>query len=170
MNKETLSRKMMIKSLLVQGLFLLALAGFMMHFRIHSPMKDIDNLIPFMIGLVSVIAVPLMFHFKPTITLAYILNSFSVIIGTITMAHFSIVHYLGPVTVQGVLLNTTLADIAILWGKFAIGKAIFDLENLKSDQDVVNMKYYFKYPNTGFWITHLFVITIIYFLGNILWR
>ena len=86
------------------------------------------------------------------------------------MAHFSIANFKGPFTPAGILLNTTFADIAILWGRFAVGKALFSLEFLKSDTDVTAKGRFFRYPNMGWWWLHLFALTMIYILGNIFWK
>jgi len=93
-----------------------------------------------------------------------------VILGTVTMAHFSIVHFQGPVMLTNILLTTTLADIAALWAKFALGKALFDLEYLKSDADAAPKGHFFRYPHMGWWWAHLFSVAFVYFLGNILFK
>ncbi len=165
-----MSRKKMIKATLAAGLFFFGLGGWLLHLRIHSPVKGVDYLIPFISGIVSVFCLPLLFWFRPTVALAYIANGFLVIIGTITMAQFSMVNFHGPVTAVNIILNTTLADIAILWGKFAIGKALFDLEFLKSDADVAGKGRFFRYPHMGWWWVHLFALALVYASGNIIWK
>lgn len=160
-----MKRKEKIKATLIAGLFFLALGGWLLHLRIHPVSKDVGNFIPLIAGIVSVFCVPLLFWFRPTIALAYIINGFTVIIGTIAMAQFSIEHFEGPLTATNILLNTTLADIAILWGKFAVGKALFDLEFLKSDTDVAPKGRFFRYPNMGWWWVHLVALTIVYTVG-----
>jgi len=168
--EKNMNRKKMIKAALIASLFFLALGGWLLHLRIHPIAKDIDNVIPFILGIGSVFCLPLLFWFRPTIVLAYIINGFLVIIGTILMAHFSIIHFKGPITPANIILNTLLADIAILWSKFAVGKALFDLEFLKSDTDVVAQGRFFRYPNMGWWGAHLFALAAVYALGNIFWR
>jgi hypothetical protein len=165
-----MNRKKAIKVTLVMSLFFLALGGLLLHLRIHPPAKHYTNIINLISGIVSVFFLPALFLPRRTVALAYIVNGFLAIIGTITMAHFSMAHFQGTVTISGILLNTTLADIAILWGKFAVGKAIFDLEFLRSDTDVIHRGRFFRYPNMGWWWTHLFSLSAIYALGNILWK
>lgn len=165
-----MNRKKTIKITLVMSLFFLALGGLLLHLRIHPVSKQESNTIPLISGIVSVFCLPALFCPRRTIALAYIVNGFLAIIGTITMAHLSMARFQGPVTVSGILLNTTLADIAILWGKFAVGKAIFDLEFLKSDTDIIHRGRFFRYPNMGWWWVHLFSLTAVYALGNILWK
>ena len=160
----------MIKETLISSLFFLALGGWLLHLRIHPPEKETYNLVPFIAGIGSVFCIPLLFCFRPTLALAYVLNGFLVIIGTITMAHYSIAHFQGPITPAGIILKTTLADIAILWGKFAAGQALFNLEFLKSEADTVGKGRYFRYPNMGWWGVHLFALTAVYALGNIFWK
>jgi hypothetical protein len=86
------------------------------------------------------------------------------------MAHFSIAHWPNPATVQAVLLTTLLADILILWAKFFIGKSIFDLEFFGYDAAKEKKGKTYRYPNMGWWFIHLAVISLVYYLGFILWR
>lgn len=65
------------------------------------------------------------------------------------MAQFSIVNFRQPVTLKNIILNSTFADISILWAKFAIGKVLFDIKHLKSDQDMAAKGLFFRYPNMG---------------------
>lgn len=165
-----MNRKKMVKATLIAGLFSMALGGWLLHLRIHPPTKDTDFLIPFFAGIISIFCLPLLFWFKKTLNLAYIINGFFVIIGTITMAQFSIVNFKGPVTAVNIILTTLLADIGILWGRFAIGKAIFELDSLKSDADTASKGRFFRYPKMGWWLVHLFALSAVYTLGNILWK
>lgn len=165
-----MNRKKILKATLLAGLFSLALGGWLLHLRIHSPVKGAGYLVPFISGLLSVFCLPFLFWFRRTIALAYIINGFMTILGTITMAYFSVVFFKGPVTAANIILNTTLADIALLWGKFFIGKALFDLEYLKSDADTVVKGRFFRYPNMGWWLAHLFALATVYALGNIFWK
>lgn len=86
------------------------------------------------------------------------------------MVHFSIAHLHWPITAGTIILNTTFADVVILWGKFAVGKALFELEFLKSEVDAAVKGRFFRYPNMGWWWAHLFALAIVYALGNILWK
>jgi hypothetical protein len=74
------------------------------------------------------------------------------------------------VTVKAVLLTTTLADILILWGKFFIGKALFDLEFFGYDAAKEKKGVSYRYPNMGWWFIHLVTVSIVYYLGFMLWR
>lgn len=165
-----MNRKAAIKGALVGSLFFLALGGWLLHLRIHPAAKNPSNIIPFVSGIIGVFCLPLMFYFRPTITLAYLVNGFSAIIGTITMAHFSLITFKDPFTPVNILLKTTLADIAILLGKFFMGKAIFDLEFLKSETDTLPRGRFFRYPNMGWWGAHFFGLALVYALGKIFWK
>jgi len=156
--------------MLIAGFFFLAFGGWLLHLRIHPLVKNADNIIPFILGIVSVFCLPILFWFDNTVALAYIVNGFLAIVGTIIMAQFSIVNFKGPLTPENIILNSTFADIAILWGKFAVGKALFDLGYLRSDKDVVAKGRFFRYPNMGWWWIHLFGLTIAYTLGNVFWK
>lgn len=159
-----------IKITLIASLFFLGLGGWLLHIRMHPFQKDMDYVIPFILGIVSVFILPFLFWFRPAVAIAYIINGFSAIIGTIVMAQFSIIYFQGPVTLANIIVNTTFADIVILWGKFTLGKALFDLEFFKSDADLSSEGRFFKYPNMGWWWVHLFALSLVYALGNILWQ
>lgn len=165
-----MNRKKMIKTILITCLFFLALGGWLLHLRIHPLVKDADNIIPLISGIISVFCLPLLFWFGSTITLAYITNGFLAIIGTIAMTQFSIITFQGPVTLENIILTSTFADISILWGKFAVGKALFDLQYLKTDKDIAPKGRFFRYPNMGWWWVHLFALAAVYTLGNIFWK
>jgi hypothetical protein len=112
----------------------------------------------------------MLFSFKKTIEYGYVLNGFLVIIGTVGMAHFSIVHWPAPATLGSIILKTMLADIVILWSKFFIGKALFDLEFYGYDPNKAKKGKTYRYPNLGWWTVHLVAISLVYLLGNLVWR
>ena len=165
-----MNRKKGIKAILVAALFFLALGGWLLHIRIHPLAKDAENIIPLISGVLSLFCLPLLFWFRPTLTLAYIINGFLAILGTIIMAQFSIINFKGPLTLENIILNSLFADIAILWGKFSLGKALFELEYLRSDKDTAARGRFFRYPNMGWWWAHLFALAAVYTLGNIFWK
>ncbi len=157
-----MTRKNVLKATLVTALFFLAAGGWLLHFHIHPPFQESYNLVPFLSGIVSIVILPAMFWFRPTLAYAYVINGMLVILGTITMTHFSIVELGSPFGM--------LADIALLWGKFAVGKAVFDLEIVRDDKDLQPKGRYFRYPNTGWWLVHLLAWSAVYAAGNILWK
>lgn len=110
--------------MLILGLFLISLGGLLLHIRIHPPTKDAINWIPAVLGVMSVIALPLLFSWPQTVAVGYLLNVVTVIVGTVMMGWYSIEHWQGPVTWDTVLLKSTLADILILLSKLPIAHAI----------------------------------------------
>jgi hypothetical protein len=142
----------------------------LLHCRIHPVKTNYSNLVPAVSGILSVLVVPLLFCFRRSIAYGYVLNGFLVIVGTITMAHFSIAHWPNPVTVQAILLTTTLADILILWAKFFIGKTLFDLEFFGYEAAKEKKGITYRYPNMGWWLVHLAAVSVVYYLGHFLWR
>ena len=165
-----MSVKTHIKSMLIVSLLVFSIGGLLLHTRIHPVKTNYSNLVPLVCGILSTLVVPLLFCFRKTIAYGYVLNGFLVIIGTITMGHFSIAHWPNPITAQAVLLNTLLADILILWGKFFIGKSLFDLEFLGYDTAKEKKGKTFRYPNMGWWLVHLVTISVVYYIGYMLWR
>ncbi|MGO9372172.1 MAG: hypothetical protein ACLQBD_08725 [Syntrophobacteraceae bacterium] len=152
------------------ALIAISLGGMMLHLRIHPVVKNTSNFLPLFSGILSIIIVPLLFSSKKTISYGYTLNGFLVIVGTIAMAHFSVMNWPQPSSLESILLKTTLPDIVVLWTKFFIGKALFDLElfGYDSGRDKIGVTY--RYPNTGWWFVHCTAISIVYALSGWLWR
>jgi hypothetical protein len=130
--------ELMIKRILLISLFLLALAGFMLHYRVHPfIIPDIlhpgmmifnkTNFLGFIFPLIDVVAVTLLFMSRKTVLYGYVLNGLIVMYGTIFMAHFSIADFIArPIPPVQWIIKSTLPDIAIAWADFFIGKALFD--------------------------------------------
>ena len=160
-----------LRLVLILAIFFLALGGWLLHLRIHPTAKDAENYIPFVAGLISVFVIPVLFIFRPTIPFAYLLNGMTVIIGTITMTHFSIENHPPVWTLQTILLGTCLPDILMLWGKFAVGKALFDLDPVISRPDAeISSGRFFRFPNMGFWFVHVVTLTVVYLIGSYFWK
>lgn len=159
-----------IRRLLLSALIAVSLGGWLLHIRIHSPYKNIINWIPFLSGIIGVIAVPGMFMIKKTRAYAYVINGMLVIIGTITMAHVSIMHPPQTITMGSILIGTLFADIAILFTNFYIGKALFELDMFQAIDAHVRTGRFWRYPNTGWWEVHFAALSFVYILGHLLWK
>ncbi|HJX30795.1 MAG TPA: hypothetical protein VJ624_02975 [Thermodesulfobacteriota bacterium] len=159
-----------VKSTLLGALIALSLGGFLLHVRIHPFAQNSSNIVPVISCVLSIIVVPLLFSIRKTISYGYVLNGFLAIIATVTMSHFAIVHWPSPSTLKAIIVNTTLADILIVWSKFFIGKSLFDLETFGYDPDRARLGKTYRYPNMGWWLVHLVAISTVYCLGNLLWR
>lgn len=147
-----MTRKQNLRVVLIAALWLLALGGWGLHLFFHPPGEERENWLPFIAGLASLILVPLLFSFKRTLAYAYVLNGMLAIIGTIVMAK-----------------SKLLPDIAVLWAKFLVGKAVFDLEQIKDEQTPRSRGRFWRYPNMGWWWTHLAAMTAVFMLGYTLW-
>jgi hypothetical protein len=166
-----MKKKDYLRLTLILAIFFLAVGGWLLHLRIHPFGKDAENYIPFVAGFISVFVIPVLFIFRSTISFAYLLNGITVIIGTITMAHFSIKNPPDVWTVQTIFLGTLLADIVLLWGKFAVGKALFEMELAVNQPDApMRSGRFFRFPNMGFWFVHVVTLTIVYIIGNYFWK
>jgi hypothetical protein len=126
------------KTLLI-ALFLMALAGLMLHLRIHyfmvpeAPDSDVlrfdaTRFLSFIFPLLDVVVVTLLFASRSTAVYGCLLNGMIVIYGTVFMGHFSI----AELTARSAppfdwIAKSTLPDIAIAWGDFLVGKALYDL-------------------------------------------
>jgi hypothetical protein len=159
-----------VKSTLLGALIVLSIGGFLLHVRIHPAAQNPSNIVPVISCLLSIVVVPLLFSFRKTIAYGYVLNGFLAIIATVTMSHFAIVHWPSPATLKAIIVNTTFADILIVWSKFFIGKSLFDLETFGYDSDRARLGKTYRYPNMGWWLVHVVAISIVYSLGNLLWR
>jgi len=159
-----------IKTTLLLALIAVSVGGFMLHQRIHPVSENTSNMVPFLSGILSIIIVPLLFSSRKTISYGYTLNGFLVIVGTVAMAHFSVKHWPQPFSLESAVLKTTLPDIMVLWTKFFIGKALFDLELFGYDAGRKKAGVTYRYPNTGWWLVHLAAISVVYTLSGWLWR
>jgi hypothetical protein len=160
-----MTQKQNLKTLLIFGLFFISLGGWLLHLRIHAPSVNTVNYIPFFIGLANVLIIPWLFFSRPLIHWAYILNGMSVIIGAVLMAHYSLSKLPADFGWERIILGSTLADIVIAFGKFAIGKAIFDLEFSQLDKELPIRFKFLRYPNLGWWFAHLIAIAVVYAIG-----
>ena len=165
-----MTRKNNIKFNLIAALVVIALGGWLLHLRIHEPQNNPINWIPFFAGLASIIVIPAMFMFRKTVPWAYILNGMLVIIGSITMAHFSILHPPKIWSFGSFFINTLLPDIAILGTNFFLGKALFDLTMLTTLDATVPSSRFYRYPRTGWWGVHVVGLSFVYILGHLLWK
>jgi hypothetical protein len=166
-----MKKKDYLRFTLILAIFFLALGGWLLHLRIHPLAKNVEHYIPAVAGFISVIIIPLLFIFRSTTPFAYLLNGMTVIIGTIAMTHFSIKNPPPEWTVQTILLGTLLADIILLWGKFALGKALFEMEvTLNHPEDTIRSGRFFRFPNMGFWLAHVVTLTVVYSIGVYFWK
>jgi hypothetical protein len=168
-NSATMTTRTYTRSILLGGLVSLSLAGFMIHARIHLIAQNPSFLVPFVAGILSILVIPTLFWFKKTLPYGYVLNGFLCIIGTVTMAHFAIAHWFAPTAPQDIVLKSMVIDILIVWGKFFVGKALFELETFGYDPNRQKAGITYRYPNLGWWLIHLAAISLVYYLGNCLW-
>jgi hypothetical protein len=167
---EDMTIRTYTKSILLIALVTFSLGGFLLHVRIHPVSQNPSNVVPWTSGVLSILVIPLLFSFKKTVEYGYVVNGFLVIVGTIGMAHFSIVNWPNPATLGSIIFKTLLADIVLLWSKFFIGKVLFDLEFFGYDPTRAKKGKTYRYPNLGWWIIHLAAISLVYLLGNLVWR
>ena len=166
-----MKKKDYLRLVLIFAIFFLALGGWLLHLRIHPVAKDTENYIPLVAGFISVFVIPLLFIFRSTISFAYLLNGMTVIIGTITMTHFTIENPPQEWTLQAIFLGTLLADVILLWGKFAVGKALYNLDAVTNRPDAeISRGRFFRFPNMGFWFVHLVTLTVVYMIGSYFWK
>ena len=165
-----MTQKQNIRILLIFSLFCLSAGGLLLHSRIHPVGEMAGNIIPAVAGLVSILVVVPLFCFRRTVAFGYVLNGMIAIIGIISMFHFSLLHLAPATTLQAIVFKSLLADIVMLCGKFAIGKALFELDLFRTAEGAARKGRFFRYPNMGWWWLHLVALSIVYALGNLLWR
>jgi hypothetical protein len=159
-----------VKTTLLIGLIAISIGGLLLHLRIHPVSKNTSNLLPVISGILSIVVVPLLLSGRKTLSYGYTLNGFLVIVGSIAMAHFAVANWPQPATAGSIIMKTTLPDILILWTRFFIGKAIFDLELYGYDPDRQKAGKSYRYPNMGWWVVHVAAVSVVYALGGLLWR
>jgi len=108
----------------IWALFCISLGGALLHLRIHPPTDSLFDCVPTAFAVLNVLVLPFLFNYRETVAWAYLLNAVTVVVGTVTMAYYSITHWQGPVTPLGILLRTTLPDITILAAKLPLAHII----------------------------------------------
>lgn len=128
----------MKKYTLLSALFILALAGLMLHVRIHYFMVpdkmnpgafifDPTRFMAFIFPLFDMVVVTLLFLSRKTAVYGYMFNGLIVIYGTVFMAHFSLAEMTAKsIPLSQMLLKSTLPDIGIAWADFFVGKTLYD--------------------------------------------
>lgn len=152
---------------LILALALVSLGGWLLHFRIHpvvpdaAGIREARNFVPFSVGLVSILLVPVLLWLRRTLILGYLLNGMGAVTGTVLMTYFSLTMLRHPVTLAGIFTGTILADVFIAFAKLFIGQRIL-LTYLPSGMGRMF---------TGWWWTRHFVyISVIFTLGHFIWR
>ena len=158
-----------IRLILLGALVILSLAGFLIHTRIHLISQNPSFIVPFAAGILSVVVIPALFWFKKTLAYGYVLNGFLCILGTVTMSHYAIARWSDPKSSPDIFLKSMMIDILIVWGKFFVGKALFELETFGYESNRPKAGLSYRYPNMGWWLIHLAAVGFVYCLGNRLW-
>ena len=125
---------------LLATLFLLALAGTLLHLAAHpmfSPDKSHPGATLFRPSFIAASVLPLLdlalvtwlFSARRTAAYGYLLNGLIVIFGTVLMGHFGITALMAlspgaPLTQW--LFKSLIIDIIIVWADFFAGKALYD--------------------------------------------
>jgi hypothetical protein len=122
---------------LLWALVLVALGGLLLHYRLHPyllPDKEHPGQTIFrgsflaatLLPLLDLIVVTALFTSRRTAALAFLINGMLVVYGTVLMGHFSVA-MLAPrePSLADWLLKSTFPDIALAWGDFMIGRALY---------------------------------------------
>ena len=128
----------MNRKVLLTALFLIAVSGVLLHFRLHNFMVvdklnpgnftfDSSRFLSFLFSLTDVVLVTVLFMSSKTSAFGYLLNGLIVIYGTVFMAHYSIAELTArSAPLSDWFIKSTLPDIGIAWGDFLIGKVLYD--------------------------------------------
>lgn len=124
----------------ILALIFISAGGLLLHLRIHPVSKDLLNVLPLIIGTVSVFVLPFMFNNRQMYLWAYVINLLSVVAGTIAMAGFSLRHPPEHITLISIILQTTLADIMILAAKLPIAESILQYWQMKDGNQTLHLR------------------------------
>ena len=121
----------------ISAFILLSIGGLLLHLRIHPPTEELFYWAPVVVGVLNIILVPILLGSARTVSWGYVLTVLTIIVGTVTMAYYSVEHWSEDlaVTVPNVILQTTLADILILWAKLPIALWILRLHRPKTEAE-----------------------------------
>ena len=126
----------------ILAIFLLSFGGLLLHLKIHPPFPipsvtrphNMFNLYAFVPAMFNTLVIPFLSNSRKTVRWAYLFNWLTVIVGTVTMAYFSITHPPKSITVFSIIIQTTLADILILWAKIPMSQQILNYYNKQDKQ------------------------------------
>lgn len=155
-----------LRFLLILALFFVALGGWLLHLHIHPTGKDAEHFIPAVSGFISIFITPLLFISRRTTPFAYLINGMTVLIGTIAMTVSSMERLPAVWSINTILFETLFANIMVLWGKFALGKALFEMDSaIRRPEASLRKGRFLRFPNMGFWLVHLTTLSIVYTIG-----
>ncbi len=111
------------------ALVLLSLGGFLFHFQIHPiPLpgapSDADNFIPFALGLAGIFISPVLLSRRGTWLAGYLVNGFSVVVGTVLMGSLMVSGWKGAPSPGDLLSDGMLPTILLAFPKLMIGQRI----------------------------------------------
>jgi len=159
---------------LIVALVFIGIGGFLLHLRIHSPMFEghlrWQNLIPAIGDLATVFVVTMLFMNKGTADIAYLLNGLFVLIGILLMSHFSIVHAIPGKSFAQNFLSSTFCDSLVLFGKFYVGKEIFEQYYPDRTKDSWKYPHGFRYLHNGWWLVHFIGISLVFIIGVLIFN
>ena len=102
----------------------LSLIGLLAHANTHPVQRSLYFWWATPVSLFSLIVLPLLFFNTATVRWGYMLNWFTVGIGTIAMSYFSLFTLEPPYTFLRIATESTLPKIFLLWMKVPIAAAI----------------------------------------------
>ena len=148
------------------ALALLAAGGLLIHLAWHPPAlpgkpENPANWIALVFGVAGVAAVPLLVSSRRTWLTGYLINGFSVIIGTVTMAWHSISSWHGVPGAGDLLLYSNLPMILLLLPKLVIGQRVL---------------YHYRPRGAGrmftggWWLRHFVYLAAVFTIGALLRR
>lgn len=151
----------------IASLVSISIGGLLLHAVLHPVSSALEGdsnpafFVPLVAGFLSVTAVPILLSLKRTFLLGYLINGMTAVIGTIAMVVPGISHLPAKPEIGSILLDAQIPSAATLLAKLLIGQAI--------------LRYY--HPNgTGrlftlfFWARHLVYLSVVFYLGSLLWR
>jgi len=148
----------------VYAIVFLSLGGWLLHQRIYPVSFDPADpkaFVPYITGIVSIVAVPFLLNSARTFVAGYLINGMSVVIGTVAMASLSIAKPPSTLTLHAVLTETKLPDIFLLFPKLFLGQIV--------------MAHYHPHGmgrlfTPLYWTKHFFYLGVIFALGHFIWR
>jgi hypothetical protein len=153
--------------LAIFSIVLLSFAGWLIHGRAHpvsaGPGQPADpaNLVPYVAGLLSIVAVPVLLNYRPTFLVGYLINGLSVVVGAIGMTAWSIHKPPATLTFTTLFTGTMLADILIAFPKLFLGQMVL----LHYHPNGMGRLF-----NAFWWARHFVYLGGIFALGHFVWR
>ncbi len=98
----------------------ISLGGLLIHMKLHPVLESLYYLWASPVNVFSILVIPLLLARPSTAGWGFMLNSGTILIGTIGMSYFTLLNLEKPVTLYWLFTESPLMGIPVLWVKLPV--------------------------------------------------